>query len=126
MALNLLGTFQLYNSLAALAAAHQMGVPYDDDHAAAWPTWKPCPAASTCSRPDRGFVVIVDYAHTVDALQKLLKSVNELEHRRVITVFGCGGDRDTTKRPLMGKAAEENSDLIIVTSDNPAHRGPGD
>ena len=68
--------------------------------------------------------MIVDYAHTVDALLKLLKSVSELDHRRVITVFGCGGDRDKTKRPLMGKIAEEHSDLVIVTSDNPRTEDP--
>ncbi len=123
VALNLPGRFQLYNSLAALSVAHQMGVPYETitQGLAGLET---VPGRFDVLRTERGFVVIVDYAHTVDALLKLLKSVNELAHRRVITVFGCGGDRDRTKRPLMGKVAEENSDLVIVTSDNPRTEDP--
>jgi len=121
--LNLLGTFQLYNSLAALAVAHQMGIPYDDI-TGGLADLETVPGRFDVLKTGRGFIAIVDYAHTVDALQKLLRSVNELEHRRVITVFGCGGDRDRTKRPLMGRAAEENSDLVIVTSDNPRTEDP--
>lgn len=69
-------------------------------------------------------LVLVDYAHTPDALQQVLKAVRALPFRRVITVFGCGGDRDKTKRPRMGQAAAQGSDLVIVTSDNPRTEDP--
>ena len=77
--------------------------------------------------PARIFAVIVDYAHTPDALMNVTALSRELvhEHRgRVITVFGCGGDRDRSKRPLMGHAAGEGSDVVIVTSDNPRSENP--
>jgi UDP-N-acetylmuramoyl-L-alanyl-D-glutamate--2,6-diaminopimelate ligase len=73
---------------------------------------------------DEGFSIIVDYAHTPDALEKLLHSVRELGPSRIITVFGCGGDRDKSKRPKMAKAASENSEITIVTSDNPRTEDP--
>jgi len=121
--LNLLGKFQLYNSLAAVAVSRQMGVPYKAI-LRGLADLETVPGRFDVLKTGKGFVVIVDYAHTVDALEKLLKSVNELEHRRIFTVFGCGGDRDRTKRPLMGKVAEENSDMVIVTSDNPRTEDP--
>ena len=121
--LSLMGRFQLYNSLAALAVSRQLGVPYEDI-TEGLAELDSVPGRFDPLRTDRGFAVIVDYAHTVDALLKLLMSVNELDHRRVITVFGCGGDRDRTKRPLMGSVAEENSDAVIVTSDNPRTENP--
>ncbi len=65
------------------------------------------------------FTVIVDYSHTSDALENILKSINELKKGKIITVFGCGGDRDPSKRPVMGEIAERLSDIAIVTSDNP-------
>src|SRR5699024_12245669 len=64
-------------------------------------------------------VVVVDFAHTSDALEKALQTLSDIKRRKLITVFGCGGDRDDSKRPLMGEIAERYSDVVIVTSDNP-------
>lgn len=70
------------------------------------------------------FTVITDYAHTDDALRKMLSAVKELSQGRIICVFGAAGDRDSEKRPLMGKAVSEYADVLIITSDNPAHENP--
>ena len=123
VALRLPGRFQVYNSLAALAAAHHLGVSFDAI-AAGLADLESVPGRFDVLLADGGYAVVVDYAHTVDALLKLLLSAGELEHRRLITVFGCGGDRDRTKRPLMGRVAEEHSDIVIVTSDNPRTEEP--
>ncbi len=85
---------------------------------------RPVPGRFETIPNERGVVGIVDYAHTPDALEKLLDAVRPLTSGRVITVFGCGGDRDRTKRPLMGRAADVRSDLTIVTSDNPRTEEP--
>jgi UDP-N-acetylmuramoyl-L-alanyl-D-glutamate--2,6-diaminopimelate ligase len=77
-------------------------------------------------RIDEGqaFTVVVDYAHTEDALYRLLRAAKDIKQGRIITLFGCGGDRDSGKRPKMGKVAARNSDLVIVTSDNPRTENP--
>lgn len=73
---------------------------------------------------DRDFTIIIDYAHSPDGLENIISSLKEIAKGRVVTLFGCGGDRDKTKRPKMGKIAAELSDYCIVTSDNPRSENP--
>ncbi|MBQ8003483.1 MAG: UDP-N-acetylmuramoyl-L-alanyl-D-glutamate--2,6-diaminopimelate ligase, partial [Oscillospiraceae bacterium] len=73
---------------------------------------------------DTDYTVMIDYAHSPDGLENILKTVKEIAEKRVIAVFGCGGDRDAAKRPKMGKIAAEYADVVIVTSDNPRTEDP--
>ena len=73
---------------------------------------------------DRQITILIDFAHTPDSLKNVLKTVNVVYGKRIITVFGCGGDRDKTKRPIMGKIACRYSDLVYITSDNPRTEDP--
>ncbi len=128
VASRLAGAVNIFNLLAALTAAHARGVPFAD-LVAAIPSLKPVPGRflSVDAGPGQPFTVIVDYAHTDDALRNLTALARQMTAqtgKRVITLFGCGGDRDRTKRPKMGKAAGEGSDFVVVTSDNPRSEEP--
>lgn len=119
----LIGTFSVYNALAASAAALQEGVGFDVIQRVLAGTRG---VAGRFEQVECGqdYTVVVDYAHTPDGLENILKTGRELAEKRLITVFGCGGDRDRTKRPKMGRIAAEYSDFSIVTSDNPRSEEP--
>ena len=121
----LVGRPNVYNILAAVAATATLGVPLDAIEAGleALPG-VPGRFEVTSSAAD-DITVVVDYAHTDDALRNLLETARPLAVRRLITVFGAGGDRDRTKRPLMGMVAARLSDVVVVTSDNPRSEDPG-
>jgi UDP-N-acetylmuramoyl-L-alanyl-D-glutamate--2,6-diaminopimelate ligase len=121
--LPLSGMFNISNALGAIAAAHALGV---DVRTAvlALASAPPVPGRLEPVPAKRSFRVFVDYAHTDDALRTVLRTLRDLQPRHVFTVFGCGGDRDKGKRPLMGAIAEEFSDWTIVTSDNPRSENP--
>ena len=122
------GRVNVYNLLAAMCTALARGLTLDEI-ARATPTLKQVPGRfEVVPGSERaGFSVVVDYAHTDDALRNLISLARDsigIHNGRVITLFGCGGDRDRTKRPKMGLAAAEASDLVIVTSDNPRSERP--
>lgn len=119
----LVGRPHVYNMLAATAAALELG--YDLDLIVdGLSRCAGAPGRFERVRHDGDFAVVVDYAHTDDALLNTLRTARALTEGRVITVFGCGGDRDKTKRVPMGRVAGENSDLVYITSDNPRTEDP--
>jgi UDP-N-acetylmuramoyl-L-alanyl-D-glutamate--2,6-diaminopimelate ligase len=123
---HLAGEVNIYNLLAALTAAHARGVPFDQ-LAASIPKLKPVPGRFQPVDGGQPFTVIVDYAHTDDALGNLIALARQMTAKsggRIITLFGCGGDRDRTKRPKMGAVAGEGSDVVFATSDNPRSEDP--
>ncbi|MGA3240385.1 MAG: UDP-N-acetylmuramoyl-L-alanyl-D-glutamate--2,6-diaminopimelate ligase [Bryobacteraceae bacterium] len=119
----LIGRINVYNILAACGAGLSYGIA-PDAIARGIASLRAVPGRF--ERVDEGqpFVVVVDYAHTDDALRNVIAVARGLNPKRVITLFGCGGDRDRTKRPLMGQAAAEGSDLVVLTSDNPRSEDP--
>jgi UDP-N-acetylmuramyl-tripeptide synthetase len=119
----LIGRFNVENLLAALGAGLALGIP-QEALLRGLGSLRGVPGRLERVVAGQDFTVIVDYAHTDDALKNLLETVRELRPRRLITVFGCGGDRDRTKRPLMGAVASRLSDVVIVTSDNPRSEPP--
>jgi UDP-N-acetylmuramoyl-L-alanyl-D-glutamate--2,6-diaminopimelate ligase len=123
MHLGIPGEFSVLNALAVVAVCARIGLSYDEisEFLAA--------ASGVCGRAEvvktkTDYTVMIDYAHTPDALENILKTLRGVANGRIITVFGCGGDRDKTKRPIMGKIASELSDVCIVTSDNPRTEEP--
>ncbi|MCL2204373.1 MAG: UDP-N-acetylmuramoyl-L-alanyl-D-glutamate--2,6-diaminopimelate ligase [Defluviitaleaceae bacterium] len=120
-----LGRYNVYNCLAAIGVAQLLGV-----HAAAIREGvaqiAQVPGRLQAIPNQRGVQVFVDYAHSPDGLKSTIQAVRELTNRRVITLFGCGGDRDKEKRPQMGRIAGELSDYVLLTSDNPRTEDPAE
>jgi UDP-N-acetylmuramoyl-L-alanyl-D-glutamate--2,6-diaminopimelate ligase len=122
---NLLGRFNEYNALGVYAAAVLLGFPKERVKEVLQNIAPPRGRFEHYKAPN-GVLVVVDYAHTPDALEKIFKAVREITptQSRIISVFGCGGDRDPVKRSKMGKIGAENSDIAIFTSDNPRSEDP--
>ena len=119
------GLFSVYNALATISASVLLGF----DHATIISVLETCKGVKGRAEVvpvDRDFTVLIDYAHTPDALKNILSAARAITRGRVVTLFGCGGDRDRLKRPLMGVVAVELSDFVIVTSDNPRTEVPGE
>src|SRR5437870_9581324 len=119
----LIGRFNVANSVAALAAANALGIGLRDAVLSLGKSPQ-VPGRLEIVPAKRQFQVFVDYAHTPDALLNVLKTLRELEPRRLIVVFGCGGNRDREKRPLTGQVVDQNADYTIITSDNPRKEDP--
>ena len=124
MHLHIPGLFSVYNAMGAAACALALGLPLDRIAAALEQ------AAGVKGRAEivptgRDFTVVIDYAHTPDGLGNICRTMKDCCSGRLVTVFGCGGDRDRTKRPEMGRIAAMLSDFLVVTSDNPRSEEPG-
>ncbi len=117
------GSFSVSNGLAAMAAGRMLGLSLADCAASLGRAVGVKGRVEVVPTPD-DFTVIIDYAHTPDALEKVLKTMKEAADGRVVALFGCGGDRDRTKRPLMGAIAARTADFCVVTSDNPRSEDP--
>ncbi|MEG0579039.1 MAG: UDP-N-acetylmuramoyl-L-alanyl-D-glutamate--2,6-diaminopimelate ligase, partial [Niameybacter sp.] len=117
------GKFTVYNTLAVICTARQLGLPMEFilDH---MKVVRGVPGRVQSFSSQKGYSVLVDYAHTPDGLENVLETIKQFVKGRIITVFGCGGDRDNTKRPLMGEVAARYSDEVIITSDNPRSEDP--
>lgn len=119
------GTFSVYNALTVLATVMQLGVSLEDA-CKALETAKGVKGRVEVVPTDGDYTILIDYAHTPDALDNVLDSMRHVTEGRLVVLFGCGGDRDRTKRPVMGRIAQANADLVIVTSDNPRTEDPQD
>lgn len=117
------GRFNIYNAAGAIAAAAELGIPVSEA-AFALASFNGVPGRMEAVKSGQDFLVAVDYAHTPDALERVLSQGKTIAENRLIAVFGCGGDRDSRKRPLMGEIASREADVVIVTSDNPRTEDP--
>lgn len=121
--LNIPGRFSVYNALSVIGACLMQNIPIDIIKEGI-KNIKGVPGRIQTIPNNKGFNVIVDYAHTPDGLDNIIKAVREFTKGRVITIFGCGGDRDRKKRPIMGEISANLSDYTIITSDNPRSEVP--
>ena len=117
------GRFNVSNCLAAMALARSVGID-DDASIAGIQAVREVPGRVQPIDAGQGFLVVVDYAHTPDSIRTVLEAARPLTSGRLIIVFGCGGDRDRAKRPLMGRVATSGADLTVLTSDNPRSEDP--
>jgi UDP-N-acetylmuramoyl-L-alanyl-D-glutamate--2,6-diaminopimelate ligase len=122
--LNIPGRYNIYNALGSAAACLNEGASLEAVKRGLERVFVPGRCDIVTKNYNLDFEVIVDYAHTPDGLENILKTAREFTKGRLITVFGCGGDRDKTKRPIMGEIASKLSDLIVITSDNPRTEEP--
>lgn len=116
--LKITGIFNVYNVMGAVGAAFAEGIKADVIKQTL-ESFESVPGRFELVDEGQTFSVIVDYAHTPDGLENILKTARQIAKQHIITVFGCGGDRDRTKRPIMGRIAAQLSDVVIATSDNP-------
>lgn len=117
------GKFSVYNALNTIAVGLALGISLDDC-AKAMKTAHGVKGRMELVPTDGDYTIVIDYAHTPDALENALKALRADHDGRLVVLFGCGGDRDRTKRPIMGAIAADNADLVIVTSDNPRTEQP--
>lgn len=127
---NLTGRFNVYNILAAIGAANELGIDYKTS-AEYLKSFEPVNGRFNSIRLQNGAYAVIDYSHTSDSLKNAISAANDImsyksEKGKVITVFGCGGNKDRMKRPEMGRIAVSNSDYVIITSDNPRFEEPMD
>ncbi|WP_297870372.1 UDP-N-acetylmuramoyl-L-alanyl-D-glutamate--2,6-diaminopimelate ligase [uncultured Oscillibacter sp.] len=123
---NIPGRFMVYNTLDVLGAALALGISLEESAAVLRAVPHVKGRVEVVPTPGKDFTVLIDYAHSPDSLENVLRSVRDFAAGRTVALFGCGGDRDKTKRPRMGRAAAENADFVIVTTDNPRTERPSD
>jgi len=116
------GRFSVYNSLAAIAVCQKLGASVDNIKEALLEIR--VPGRSELVPNDKGLTIMIDYAHSPESLESILKATKSYSKGKVISVFGCGGNRDNTKRPLMGEISGKIADYTIITSDNPRNEDP--
>ncbi len=120
------GAFTVYNALGVIQAAQALGLPLEKIAAALSTAQGVKGRAEVVPTPGKDYTVLIDYSHTPDSLENILKTVRGFCRGHVIAVFGCGGDRDPFKRPIMGGIAARLADVAVVTSDNPRTEDPNE
>ena len=120
------GGFMVYNTLDVLGAALALGIPLEKSADALSRVPHVKGRVEVVPTPGKDYTILIDYAHSPDGLENVLTAVKGFAKGRTVALFGCGGDRDRTKRPKMGKIAADIADFVVVTSDNPRTEKPGD